>query len=118
MAADGSNIDMLDTWIESLMSCTPLAEPQVKQLCDKVRPRTGLPAAWGGGLGAGKGVGGERGRVGGEDKPYMGFTASIVARSDGLAQQQAAYPIPPATSRQMHPPCHVIGEIGEAWQAR
>mmetsp|Transcript_31853 Transcript_31853/g.82463 ORF Transcript_31853/g.82463 Transcript_31853/m.82463 type:complete len:311 (-) Transcript_31853:37-969(-) len=37
MAADGSNIDMLDTWIESLMSCTPLAEPQVKQLCDKAR---------------------------------------------------------------------------------
>uniref|UniRef100_A0A061R0T6 Serine/threonine-protein phosphatase n=1 Tax=Tetraselmis sp. GSL018 TaxID=582737 RepID=A0A061R0T6_9CHLO len=31
------NIDMLDSWIEQLMSCTPLAEPQVKQLCDKAR---------------------------------------------------------------------------------
>jgi hypothetical protein len=30
-------IDTLDVWAERLMSCTPLTENEVKQLCDKAR---------------------------------------------------------------------------------
>jgi serine/threonine-protein phosphatase 2A catalytic subunit len=30
-------VDLLDTWAETLMGCTPLSETDVKHLCDKAR---------------------------------------------------------------------------------
>jgi len=33
-----ATIPTLDGWIESLMTCKQLAEPDVQRLCEKVRP--------------------------------------------------------------------------------
>jgi len=30
-------LDVLETWVDKLMGCTPLTETEVKQLCDKAR---------------------------------------------------------------------------------
>lgn len=37
---DKTSLKELDQWVEQLYECKPLAEVQVKTLCDKVGPST------------------------------------------------------------------------------